>query len=110
MAGSIEGMDRCQTALFPDRLEDWIGEDSPVRVVVLFVDEPDLPGLGFGRAAPARTGRPGSHQAGLLMLFIHGYPNRIASSRRLERAAESRGDVADRPVVPEHKTVAEVRR
>jgi hypothetical protein len=38
MAGFIEGIDRGQTVLFPDRLEDWIGEDNLVRVVDLFVD------------------------------------------------------------------------
>ena len=26
----IEGVDRTQSTLFPDRLEDWIGEDNPV--------------------------------------------------------------------------------
>lgn len=57
MAGFIEGIDRCQTVLFPDRLEDWIGEDHLVRVVDLFVDELDLSGLGFVRSAAARTGR-----------------------------------------------------
>ncbi len=55
MAGFIEGVDRGQTVLCPDRLEDWIGEDSLVRVVDLFVDELDLSCLGFGRSAPARV-------------------------------------------------------
>lgn len=35
MAGFIEGVDRGQAVLFPDRLEDWISEDSLVRVVDL---------------------------------------------------------------------------
>ncbi len=87
MSGFIEGTARGQTALFPDRLEDWIGEDHLVRVVDLFVDELDLPALGFARSAPARTGRPGYHPAVLLKLFIYGYLNRIPSSRRLEREA-----------------------
>jgi transposase len=81
MAGFIEGIGRGQTALFPERLEDWIGEDHLVRVVDLFVDELDLPGFGFVRSAPARTGRPGYHPAVLLKLFIYGYRNRIPSSR-----------------------------
>ena len=59
MSGYIEGTDRSQATLFPDQLEDWIDEDSPVRVVDLFVDEIDLAGLGFGRTVPATTGRPG---------------------------------------------------
>lgn len=31
MAGFIDGIDREQVTLFPDRLEDWIGEDHLVR-------------------------------------------------------------------------------
>ena len=33
MAGFIEGVDRGQLVLVPDRLDDWIGEDSLVSVV-----------------------------------------------------------------------------
>lgn len=112
MAGFIEGVDRSQTALFPDRLEDWIGEDSLVRVVDLFVDELDLPGLGFGRSAPARTGRPGYHPAVLLKLFIYGYLNRVPSSRGLEREAGRNVEVMwlTGRLMPDHKTIADFRR
>jgi len=34
----IEGADREQSTLFPDRLEDWIDEDNPVRVIDAFVN------------------------------------------------------------------------
>ena len=54
----VEGVDRGQSTLFPDRLEDWIGEDNPVRVVDVFVDELDLGGLGFERVEPLATGTP----------------------------------------------------
>ena len=83
----IEGVDRTQSTLFPDRLEDWIGEDNAVRVVDVFIDELDLAGLGFGRVAPRATGRPSYHPAVLLKLYIHGTVNRVQSSRRLEREA-----------------------
>ena len=63
MSGFIKGTSREQTDLFPDRLEDWISEDHLVWVVDLFVDELDLPSLGFARSAPARTVRPGYHPA-----------------------------------------------
>ncbi len=43
----VEGVDRGQSTLFPDRLEDWIDDDNPVRVADVFVDELDLGGLGF---------------------------------------------------------------
>jgi len=83
----IEGVDRGQCALFPDHLEDWIGEDNPVRVVDVFVDALDLAGLGFESIAPKATGRPGYHPAVLLKLYIYGYLNRVQSSRRLEHEA-----------------------
>ena len=34
----VEGADRVQSTLFPECLEDWIGEDNPVRVIDVFVD------------------------------------------------------------------------
>lgn len=88
MAGFIEGVDRGQASLFPERLDDWIGEDHMVRVVDLFVDELDLVALGFGRSAPARTGRPGYHPAVLLKLFIYGY---LTASRPVGALKERRG-------------------
>ncbi len=82
----IEGLDRGQGTLFPDRLEDWIDEDNPVRVIDVFVDELDLVGLGFGRATPEATGRPGYHPSVLLKLYIYGYLNRVQSSSRPEQS------------------------
>lgn len=43
MSGFIKGVNRDQTTLFPQQLEDWICEDHLFRVVDLFVDERDLP-------------------------------------------------------------------
>ena len=43
----VEGEDRSQSTLFPERLDDYVGEDNPVRVVDVFVDELDLGGLTF---------------------------------------------------------------
>ncbi len=65
----IEGVDRTQSTLFPDRLEDWIGEDNAVRVVDVFVDELDLDGLGFDRVQPRPTCRPSYHPTVLLKLY-----------------------------------------
>ena len=106
------GVPRGQTLLFPDRLDDRIGEDDLVRVVALFVNELDLLALGFDRALAARTGRPGYHPATLLKLFIYGYLNRIPSSRRLEREAGRNVEVMwlTGRLTPDHKTIAEFRR
>ena len=86
MSGFIEGEDRNQATLFPERIDDYITEDSAVRVIDVFVDELDLSGLGF-KTVPEATGRPGYHPALMLKLFIYGYMNRIQSSRRLEQEA-----------------------
>ncbi len=29
----VEGVDRSQGTLFPDHLEDWVGDDNPVRAI-----------------------------------------------------------------------------
>jgi len=108
----IEGVDRGQSTLFPDRLEDWIGDDNAVRVVDAFVDELDLGGLGFGRVQPLSTGRPGYQPAVLLKLYIYGYLNRVQSSRRLEREAGRNVEVMwlTCRLVPDHKTIADFRK
>ena len=69
----VEGSDREQITLFPECVEDWIGEDNPVRAIDVFVDELDLAGLGFGGVAPEATGRPSYHPSVLLKLYIYGY-------------------------------------
>lgn len=84
----IEGDDRSQGTLSPEQLEDWIGEDNPVRVVDVFVDELDLGGLGVCGVDPHATGRPSYHLSVLLKLYIHSYLSRVQSSRRLEREFE----------------------
>ncbi len=69
----VEGEDRSQVTLLPECLDDYIGEDNPVRVIDVFIDELDLTGLGFEGVAPADTGRPAYHPAVLLKLYVHGY-------------------------------------
>ncbi len=108
----VECVDRSQTTLFPTRLEDWVGEDNPVRVIDVFVDELDLGALGFDRVVPLWTGRPGYHPSGLLKLYIYGYLNRVQSSRRLEREAGRNVEVMwlTGRLVPDHKTIADFRK
>ena len=108
----IEGIEREQGTLFPEHLEDWVGEDNPVRVIDVFVDELDLRGLGFDRAEPEATGRPGYHPAMLLKLYVYGYLNRVQSSRRLEREAGRNVEVMwlTGRLAPDHKTIADFRK
>ena len=108
----IEGTCREQGTLFPESLEDWIGEDNAVRVIDVFVDELDLGGLGFARVVPETTGRPGYHPSVLLKLYIYGYLNRVQSSRRLEREAGRNVEVMwlCGRLAPDHKTIADFRK
>jgi len=112
MARFIEGEDRRQVALLPECLDDYIGEDNPVRVVDAFVDQLDLVELGFAGVTPAATGRPSYHPAVLLKIYIYGYLNRIQSSRRLEREAQRNLELMwlTERLAPDFKTIADFRR
>jgi transposase len=108
----VEGTERGQNTLFPECLEDWIGQDNPVRVIDVFVDELDLSELGFGGVVPDITGRPSYHPSVLLKLYIYGYLNRVQSSRRLEREAGRNVEVMwlTERLAPDHKTIADFRK
>ncbi len=112
MSRYIDGQDRTQSVLFPERLDDWIEEDNPVRAVDVFVDALDLVQLGFERAQPADTGRPAYHPATLLKIYIYGYLNRVQSSRRLEREAQRNVELIwlTGRLMPDFKTIADFRR
>lgn len=108
----VEGTDRGQSTLLPECLEDWIGEDNPVRVIDVFVDGLDLAELGFNGVDPEATGRPSYHPSVLLKLYIYGYLNRVQSSRRLEREAGRNVEVMwlTGRLAPDHKTIADFRK
>jgi transposase len=54
----ITGESRYQKTFLPDCIEDYVGEDNPVRVIDAFVDQLDMEELGFKRSRPNDTGRP----------------------------------------------------
>ena len=111
MSGFIEGADRHQTTLFPGCLDDYVAEESAVRVIDVLVDELDLSGLGF-RAEANETGRPGYHPATMLKRYIYGYLNRVQSSRRLEREAQRNVALMwlTGRLSPDFKTIADFRK
>ena len=74
----IEGIDRNQATLFPERLDDYVGDDNPVRAIDAFVDALDLGALGFD-IVPEATGRPGYHPAMMLKIYLYGYLNQVQS-------------------------------
>lgn len=111
MSHFIEGQDRCQVALLPECLDDFIAEDNPVRVVDAFVAELDLSALEFEGAKPAATGRPSYDPAVMLRIYIYGYLNRIQSSRRLERECQRNVELMwlTGRLAPDFKTIADFR-
>ena len=108
----VEGIDRGQSTLFPECVEDWISEDNPVRVIDVLVDALDLAEIGFERVDPAATGRPAYHPSVLLKLYVYGYLNWVQSSRRLEREAGRNIEVMWLlgRLAPDHKTIADFRK
>ena len=108
----IEGEDRMQQTLLPHSLEDYVGEENPVRVVEVFIDELNLAALGFAGMTPAATGRPAYHPSTLLKIYLYGYLNRIQSSRRLEREAQRNIEVMwlVGRLAPDFKTIADFRK
>ena len=80
--GSINGLDREQILLFPEVLDDYMGDANPVRFIDVYVDGLALEALGFKYATPKETGRPPSPPGDLLKLYIDGDLHQIRSSRQ----------------------------
>jgi transposase len=112
MGRFVEGEDRHQGILLPEYLDEYVSEDNPVRVIDVFVDALELEALGFSGVVPEATGRPAYHPGVLLKIYIYGYINQIASSRRLEREAQRNVEMmwlAQR-LAPDFKTIADFRK
>jgi len=106
------GLDRSQTFLFPERLEDYITAENPVRFLDAFVSSLDLHTLGFAKARCADTGRPPYAPALLLKLYLYGYLHRIRSSRRLEAECHRNVELLWLlgKLAPDFKTIADFRK
>jgi len=106
------GLDRSQTLLFPERLEDYIAAENPVRFLDAFVSSLDVAALGFARAICADTGRPPYAPAALLKLYLYGYLHRIRSSRLLEQECHRNVEVIWLlgKLTPDFKTIADFRK
>ena len=83
--GFLHGVNRHEEILFPERLDDDMAPEHPVRFLDAFVAHLTLTPRGFQRAQPAATGRPASDPAELLQLSMYGSLSRLRSRRRLEQ-------------------------
>jgi transposase len=108
----VEGEDRRQGVLLPEFLDDWVSEENPVRVIEAFVEALDLEALGFEGVVPESTGRPAYHPAVMLKIYVYGYINQVASSRRLEREAGRNVELMwlTGRLAPDFKTIADFRK
>jgi transposase len=111
MAHFIEGLDRQQTMLLPEHLDDYVDENSCVRAIDAFSDMLDLAALGFN-VQPAATGRPGYHPGLMLRIYLYGYLNQVQSSRRLERECGRNLELIwlTGRLKPDFKTIADFRK
>jgi len=98
--------------LFPEALDEYIGEDNAVRFIDAYVDGLLLEELGFKQTAPKETGRPPYDPRDLLKLYIYGYLNRVRTSRMLERECGRNVELMwlMGKLGPDFKTIADFRR
>ena len=108
----VEGVDRGQSTLFPAVLDDYVGEDNPVRAIDVFVDGLELAKLGFDGVQPLAMGRPAYHPARQLKIYIYGYLNRDQLSRPLERECQRNVELVwlTGRLIPDFKTIAGFRK
>ena len=111
MSGFIDESDRFQGMLLPERVDEYVSDENPVRIIDAFIGELDLAKLGFEGMEPKSTGRPGYHPATMLKIYLYGYLNRIQSSRRLEQEARRNLELMwlVGRLAPDFKTLADFR-
>jgi len=110
----IEGYDRKQIVLFPEKLDDLVAEDNPVRVIDEFVNQLDINGLGISRTKLVQSapGAPCYSPECLLKLYIYGYYKKVRSSRRLMELCTTNIEamwLLER-LKPDYRTIADFRK
>ena len=88
----VEGQSARSAYAVSDALDELIPEDHVYRVIEAFVNRLDMGGLGFVRAEPAETGRPGYDPRDLLKLYLYGYCSRSVHRVGCTVPAECRSD------------------
>jgi transposase len=107
----IQGNNRTQSILFPQSLDQIIGNDNEVRIIDLFVESIALADFKF-IIKTSNEGRPAYHPKDLLKLFVYGYLNHIRSSRQLEKECKRNIELLwlMKQLAPDHNTIANFRR
>jgi len=110
----IEGINRAQLVLFPERLDELVSDDNPVRIIDVFVDQLDLVGMGFKNATLKRwsAGAPCFSPECLIKLYIYGYFKKTRSSRKLMELSRTNIEamwLLER-LMPDFRTISDFRK
>ena len=107
-----KGIERDQVLLFPESLDEYVSEDSPVRLIDAFVERLNLAALNFRRVESREMGRPSYDPRDLLKVLIYGYFYGARSSRRMERECKVNVEVMwlTGKLTPDHNTLSEFRK
>ena len=102
---------RYQMQLLPQRIEEYVPSDDPVRAYDTFIKALDFRDLGI-TLDPNKVGNSEYHPKAMLKLLVYGYSYGIRSSRKLERACHHNLSFIwlTSGLKPDHKTIAEFRR
>jgi transposase len=76
---------REQITLLPDSVDDYVGDDDPVRAYDAFIDCLDLKELGI-TIDTSLLGNSSYHPKSMLKILVYAYSYGWRSSRKIERA------------------------
>lgn len=102
---------RYQVELFPQSIEEYIGQDDPVRAYDAFVEALDLAKLGIV-IQEVRVGNSAYNPKAMIKLLVYGCSYGTRSSRKLERACYHNVSFIwlMEGLKPDHKTISEFRK
>jgi len=101
---------REQMTMLPPTIEEYVGEDDPVRAYDAFVEALDLKELGI-EIEEVKVGNSAYDPKAMLKILVYGYAYGWRSSRKLERALHHNLSFMwlSGGMKPDHKTIAKFR-
>ena len=102
---------RFQMTLLPPVIEDYVGQNDPVRAYDAIIDAVNIEELGLV-IDPSQVGNPAYDPNTMMKLLVYGYSYGWRSSRKLERACHHNLSFIwlVGGLKPDHKTIANFRR
>jgi len=101
---------REQMTMLPPTMEEYVGEDDPVRAYDAFVEALDLEQIGI-EEEEVKVGNSAYDPKAMLKILVYGYAYGWRSSRKLERALHHNLSFIwlTGGMKPDHKTIAKFR-